>query len=78
MICSEHPTEDHGLVGGLEPTAAPYGTEAPLISIAISLKRIADALNDRDPYTNPIAQALLNGIDQGAESWIGHLARSGR
>ena len=47
-------------------------------SIAISLKRIADALNDPDPYTNPIAQALLNGISQGAQDWIGHLARSGR
>ena len=75
---SENPTEDHGLVGQLEPAAAPYGTAAPLISIGISLKRIADALTNRDPYDNPISQAILNGISLGAQDWIGHMARNGR
>lgn len=52
--------------------------EIALVSIAISLKRIADALNNPDPYDNPIARAILNGISTGAQDWIGHMARSGR
>jgi hypothetical protein len=66
---------DHPLTGLLEPGAARYDVQT---SIAISLKRIADALTDRDPYTNPIAQAILNGISQGAQDWIGHMVRHGR
>jgi len=56
------------------------GSDADIafLSMAISLKRIADTLNNRDPYDNPIAQAILNGISQGAQDWIGHMARNGR
>jgi hypothetical protein len=72
------PTEDHGLVGQLEPAASPYGTQAPLISIGISLKRIADALTNPNQYENPITQAILNGISQGAQDWLGHMVRNGR
>lgn len=75
---SDNRTEDHPLAGKLEPAASSYGTQAPLISIAISLNRIANALTNEDPYTNPIAQAIENGINQGAQDWIGHMARSGR
>jgi hypothetical protein len=49
-----------------------------LASIAISLKRIADALTNTDPYSNPIAMALQNGISLGAQDWIGHMARNAR
>lgn len=42
----------HPLDGLLEPESAPYGN-APLISIAISLKRIADAIHAPDSYENP-------------------------
>lgn len=49
-----------------------------LASIAISLKRIADAMNERDPYANPIAQAIQSGLNMGAQDWIGHMIRSGR
>ena len=75
---TEHSTEDHGLVGKLEPAASPYGTDAPLISIGISLKRIADAMTNPNQYENPITQAILNGISQGAMDWIGHMGRNGR
>jgi len=64
-------------VGSLSKTA--LTTDACCVaSIAISLKRIADALDNRDPYDNPIAQAILNGISQGAQDWIGRMERSGR
>lgn len=49
-----------------------------ICSIAVSLKRIADAMNERDPYTNPIAQAIQSGLSLGAQDWIGHMVRSGR
>lgn len=49
-----------------------------LCSIAVSLKRIADAMNERDPYANPIAQAIQGGLNLGAQDWIGHMIRSGR
>ena len=75
---SDHPTEDHGLVGKLEPAASPYGRDAPLISIGISLKRIADALCETRPYENLISRAINEGISNGAQEWIGHMARSGR
>lgn len=65
---SEHPLAAH-----LEPAASPYDVQ---VSIAISLKRIADALTNPDQYSNPITQAILNGISQGALDWIGHMARS--
>lgn len=68
----------HPLDGALEPLAAPYDDAAPLISIAISLKRIADALNILNPYDNPISQAIQGGINLGAQDLIGHMARSGR
>lgn len=47
-------------------------------SIAISLKRIADAITDPDQYSNPIANAIHNGISQGAQDWIGHMIRHDR
>lgn len=65
----------HPLDGLLEPGSRPY---TPEVSIAISLKRIADALTNTDPYSNPIAQAIQNGINLGAQDWIGHMARNGR
>ena len=65
----------HGLDGLLEPASKPYDA---MVSIAISLKRIADALTDQNAYTNPLAQAVLNGIALGAQDWIGHMARNGR
>lgn len=65
----------HPLEGLLEPGAKSYTAE---VSIAISLKRIADALNNPDPYDNPIARAILNGISLGAQDWIGHMTRNGR
>lgn len=52
--------------------------EVFLCSIAISLKRIADLLSIRDPYENPIAQAIQSGIYNGAQEWIAHLVRNGR
>lgn len=55
----------------------PFNQEM-LASIAISLKRIADAIHNPDPYDNPIARAILNGISTGAQDWIGHMARNGR
>lgn len=47
-------------------------------SIAISLKRIADALTEARPYENPISRAINEGISNGAQDWIGHMARNGR
>lgn len=71
--------------GKYETAAALFGTNPetgeilqPLMSIAASLKRIADAMTDRDGFTNPISAAIQNGISLGAQDYIGHLTRSGR
>lgn len=45
-------TDKHPLDGLLEPASAPY-TDASLVSIATSLKRIADA------YTSPLVEMPL-------------------
>ena len=66
------------LEAALEPnTAGDTDHEHAVCSIAISLKRIADALTASD-YDNPIHNAIMNGIANGAQEWIGHMARSGR
>lgn len=67
----------HPLEGHLEAQSELY-PDAALISVAISLKRIADALTEQDPYRNPIAVAIQSGINLGAQDWIGHMARNRR
>lgn len=61
----------------LEPGAHNHEASA-LVSIAISLKRIADAIHVSDSYDNPISRAIANGIGNGAQDWIGHMVRNQR
>ena len=89
---TDHPTpiasegeEAHPLDGKLEPEARDTDTptEAALISLAVSMKRIADVLDVLDVREGPTAleqlrNALQDGIGLGAQGWIGHMARSGR
>ena len=70
--CMDGPT--HPLDGLLEPGARVGG---PLVSLAISAKRIADALTAPEA-DNPIARAIVSGIGNGAQDWIGYMVRAGR
>src|ERR1700735_4806734 len=62
------------LSAALETSASASFSDGPdqlMASVAISLKRIADALTNTDPYSNPVAMAIQNGIGLGAQDWIG-------
>lgn len=63
----KHRAVEMGLEGAVVDLAPGVGTaEAALISIAISLKRIADALNTTDKYgmtgSASLAQAIVDGL----------------
>jgi hypothetical protein len=76
---SERPTPFQTLIENTSGLS--QGVSLPdemLASIAISLKRIADALTEQNQYENPITQAIQNGIGLGAQDWIGYMARNGR
>lgn len=56
-------------VNRLEPDITPIDTTAALASIAISLKRIADVLENNES-ANQLEEAIIRAIDAGANNAI--------
>lgn len=56
---------EHPVLSRLEPGPDPINDSSALVSIAISLKRIADALSEPNAYGEIGSQALSNSILRG-------------
>lgn len=69
-------SDAHPLDGLYEPESKRY-PNATMVSIAISLKRIADALQG-DKLTDQLGSAIAGGISHGADNWVSRMNRSGR
>lgn len=81
---STHPHENPGPL--MEPGARRLGGSNPnlvaAMSIAISLKRIADALEGNPAadtgFAADLRRAIEDGASNGAQNWIAQMVRHGR